>query len=319
MVKSFVFVGNTEVGEIISERLLKCGFRAAYSADSAEAIIIYCESQTDLEDVFFDSAGLVQSATPGTFLINLSASTPGFARELDAVSLVSDLYSIEAPLLVKDPLAERAFSDADNLSCFVAGESERIDAIKPLLEAICSDVRITGSSGSAQLAHAGMTILRSAQLVAGIELEAMYKALSQPSDAAILAAYELGIIKQQGVRLHNAIKNELFEGEYTAAMWMADLSAALMTADDCELILPGTESCLHLLELLVVVGGASMSTAALSLVYGEEAQCAKHGLDWTRAEQAYAEDEHEHHDDCDCGHTHNHDDLSGGFSAYSAN
>ena len=52
-------------------------------------------------------------------------------------------------------------------------------------------------------------------------------------------------------------------------------------------------------------------------MYGEEAACAENGLDWTRAEQAYASEEagedDDYDDEVDAG------DFPGGFGAYSAN
>ena len=315
MVKSFVFIGNTDVGEILSKRLLEDGFEIAASPEEADAALVFCDSQSDLENVFFDSAGLIQISRPGTYLVNLSAATPNFSKELNAVALVSDLHPIEAPLFVKNPMLEHAFSDKNNLSCFVSGEAEDIEQLRALFEALCAEHRITASAGSAQLSHAALTILRSSQLLAGMETEALFRAFSQASDAAILAAYEWGVVKEQGIRLHSAIKNEEFTSEYSAAMWMADLTAALTTADDYELILPGAEACLHLLELLGVIGGASMSSAALSLIYSEEALCAKHGLDWTKAEDAYTEEIQDFHEDCG----HEHDDFADGFGSYSAN
>ena len=78
---------------------------------------------------------------------------------------------------------------------------------------------------------------------------------------------------------------------------------------------------MHLLELMVVIGGADMNPKALSLLYREEAASAAHGLDWTRAEGLYAEHEHGH------AHDHGHDaydydddfGFPGGFGGYSAN
>ena len=87
---------------------------------------------------------------------------------------------------------------------------------------------------------------------------------------------------------------------------MAELSAAIMAADDAELILPQAEAALHLLELLAVVGGSDKSPAALSLVYGEEEECARYGLDWTRAEEVYGGG-HADEDDFELGHDHDHD------------
>ena len=112
------------------------------------------------------------------------------------------------------------------------------------------------------------------------------------------------------------------EGAFTAEMFLSELQAALASADDADLILPQAESTMHLVELLEVIGGSFKSPAALALVYGEEAECAENGLDWSRAEEAYgqgADDDDDYgyddeEDDCGCGHHHDH----GGFG-YSAN
>jgi len=97
-----------------------------------------------------------------------------------------------------------------------------------------------------------------------------------------------------------AVRQKRFTGDYTAEMLLAELSAALMAADDAEVILPGVEATMHLLELLAVIGGADMAPAALALVYRDEAAGAEAGLDWTRAEQAYGSGhDHDHGDDED--------------------
>lgn len=36
-------------------------------------------------------------AAPGTVLVDLSAATPNFAREINAVACVNDLVMVEAP------------------------------------------------------------------------------------------------------------------------------------------------------------------------------------------------------------------------------
>ncbi|MFR6335234.1 MAG: tetrahydrofolate dehydrogenase/cyclohydrolase catalytic domain-containing protein [Oscillospiraceae bacterium] len=83
------------------------------------------------------------------------------------------------------------------------------------------------------------------------------------------------------------------------------------------------EACLHLLELLAVIGGSDKAPAALALVYGEEKTCAEQGLDWTRAEQAYGDVAEGFDDLDDDGHDHGHDHGSfgdyPGYGAYSAN
>ena len=80
---------------------------------------------------------------------------------------------------------------------------------------------------------------------------------------------------------------------------MGEVAAALSAADDKDMIFPQAEAGFHLLELLVVVGGSSLSPAALTLVFGSEEKAREFGLDWSRAEEVY---EHHHDDECCGGH-----------------
>ena len=109
-----------------------------------------------------------------------------------------------------------------------------------------------------------------------------------------------------------AVRQKRFAGGYTVEMLLAELSAALMAADDAEIILPQAEATMHLLELLAVIGGADMAPAALSLVYRDEAAGAEAGLDWTRAEQAYGHDHHHDDDDEDWDRFDDDDDWNDG-------
>ncbi len=61
-----------------------------------------------------------------------------------------------------------------------------------------------------------------------------------------------------------AVNTGRFDGTYTVEMLMSELSAALTAADDVDLILPQAEACLHLLELLAVIGGSDKAPAALA-------------------------------------------------------
>lgn len=320
MGKTFVFAGDTAIGAVLADNLVKAGYQAAPGIAEADVVFTFCATQTDLEDVYFDTEGLVQVAGKGTWLVDLSPSTPGFARELNAVAIVSELHAIEAPLAVRDATVERAYSDADNLICFVASEDEDETAeILPMLKALAGMVEPTGTPGSAQLARAALTLNTASQLVSVMEADALCRASGIQSSGAFRFAREQGFITEAAARLYAAVIEKRFVGEYSVRICMAELSAALMAADDIDLILPGAEAGLHLLELLAVIGGTDMAVSSLSLVYGEEAACAAQGLDWTRAEQAYGDMETDG-DECDCGGDHHHhDEYPGGFGGYSAN
>lgn len=296
MDNTFVFHGNATIGGAVERFAANAGWQRVESLSDADIVVTYCTSQQALEDAYFDEGGFVQAARPGTLLIDLSPSTPGFARELSAMALVSDLRPVEAPIAVLDPTWEDSFSHPDNLLCFVAGEEEDVETAKPLLQAIVGEVRDEGPLGSAQLARAARTVQQVGVLVATAESEALCHAVRRAAWANGLAQDAPHPISDDARSYLKAIAEARFEGTYTLEMMMGELAAALTTADDADLILPQTEACMHLLELLAVIGGSDKAPIALSLVYGEEEACAEQGLDWTRAEHFYGEREGASHD-----------------------
>lgn len=315
MAKTYIFKGAASLGAVVDERLTAAGFKRVVEVGSADIVLSYCTSQAELEERYFGEGGFIQEVMPGSLLIDLSATTPNFASEISAVALVSDLAMIEAPIVVADMTSADAFAQ-ENLSCFVAGEEDAVKRALPVLEALVGQVHETGRTGTAQLARAAFTVQVSAQVVAAIEADALYQAVCRSLTGIEHGSFGIGAASPWADSMMTAVSEGRFDGPYTVEMWMAELSAALMAADDAELIIPQAEAAIHLLELLAVVGGADKAPAALSLVYADEAVCAQHGLDWSRAEQAYGNHDdgcgcgHDHDDDgCGCGHHHHHDEY----------
>lgn len=287
---TYAYRGKEQLIEAIAPRLEEAGWKREGEAELAEAVIVFCPSMSDLEDLCFGDDGLMQVMRPGTTLVDLSAVTPSFARETSALTTLSDLRYVEAPLVCKDMVAADAFS-RDNLRCFATGEEDNVERVREVLDIIFSDVQVMSGGGAAQLARAAETLQGVAELVSAIEANALFAASRRS-----LASIDLGglSVEPESTVAHevlDAVKAGRFQGGFTCEMLMGELSAALMAADDYELIIPQAESALHLLELLAVIGGADMTPAALALVYGDEASSAEAGLDWERAEQLYAQEQ----------------------------
>lgn len=333
MALSFAYRGNEGLIEAVACRLEAAGLVRTDEVAAADVVISYCTSQSALEDLYFGDAGFVQEVAPGALLVDLSPATPNFAREINAVATVSDLVMVEAPLVVADVTRLDSFA-RDNVSCFAAGEGDGVERARVVLDALFSEVVEVGGPGAAQLARAARTLQVTAQVVSAIEADALCRAVRRSVAGSGLGASAVRAISSEAQAILSAVQEERFEGAYNVEMLMAELSAAIMTADDAELILPHAEAAMHLLELLAVIGGAGKAPAALCLAYGEEADCARHGLDWTRAEEAYGAGKSDELDDdygsdeCGCAHDHRHDfddyegygydDPYGGFD-YSSN
>lgn len=297
MAQSFIVFGHEGFAAMASSRLEQAGFARASEAASADVIVTLCTSQSALEDRYFGDGGIIQSAAPGTLLVDMSAATPNFARELGAMATVSDLAMVEAPLVVGDMAAEDAFA-RDNLSCFVAGEDEALERAVPVIKAIVGSLHEAGGPGAAQLARAAYTLQVVAQVVSVIEANALYHAYRTSPTGGDVGAERPGAASPQAESVLHAISHGRFDGAYTVEMLMAEVSAALSAADDVDLIIPQAEAAVHLLELLAVIGGSDKSPVALSLAYSEEEECARNGLDWARAEQVYGQS-HDHGDEDD--------------------
>lgn len=306
--ETFVFVGDTNIGSRISQSLVDGGFSSAASLSDADVVFTYYETQQGLEDLYFDSAGLMQDTKEGVLLVDLSPTTPSFARELYAVASVNDRSTLDAPLVVRDIVDEDAFASKDNLIMFVGGEETNFDQVKGMLHAIARHVLYLGDAGAGQEAKIMATLQRASALIGVIESYATFKnaEVSYDAEEVMDTLISAGCVSPVNITYVDAIRNKEFAGSYSVEILMAELVAALSAADDKDHVLPQAEAGFRLLELLAMVGGAAYNPAALALIFEDEKAAERFGLDWSRAAGAYEEHNHDH--DCDCGHDHSHDD-----------
>ena len=301
MADTYLYKGNAEFGSVVEERMQAAGYTAVTDAGAAKVVVTYCTNQPALEDAYFDEGGIVQDAQKGTLLVDLSATTPSFARELAAVAGAAGLLFAEAPLVVADPCSEDPFAHK-GLACFAAGEKDAMSAAEPVLDILLGTVHKMDEVGAPSMARAAFTLQTVAALAAAAEADALYKAVRRmPAGLGNAAAGNAGAPAPMGASLLHAVQEGRFQGPYTIEMMLGEAAAALSAAEEADLVLPQAEAGMHLLELLAVVGGVDMAPAALSLVYGSQQDVEASGLDWSRAEAAYGEAPAHSHD-------HNHED-----------
>lgn len=293
---TYAYRGHKNFIDEVEPRLAEAGFTREREFEIADFAILFVPSMSELEDIYFGDDGLIQRMKHGSVIVDLSSTTPNFAKEAAAIATLSELPFVEAPLAVKNMAQEAAFARG-NLTCFSAGEEDAVSGAGALLDAIFGAVEPTGGAGSAQLAHAAVTLQRVAEVVAAIESTALFRASKLPLVSPEATSSEAHFVLQ-------AVQEERFNGSFTCEMLYGALVAAIMAADDYELIMPQAEAASHILELIAVIGGADMSPAAVALVYGEDTQATKYGLDWSRADALYGAEQYEE------------DDLADGFGSF---
>ncbi len=297
---AYAFRGNEAFVSAVEGRLADAGFERVENVAEAAFVVTFCTSMTALEDLYFGDDALVSTVGGQAVVVDASACTPNLAAEIAAVCAVSDVSMVAAPLVVRNKMAPDAFAH-DNLACFAGSEGGGVDDAMPLLEVLYGDVQVVADAGAAQLARAASTIQNTAEMVSAIEALSLFKACSASASSGInVKALVPDATSPEASFIIEAVRDERFKGDYTVEMLMSELSAAIMTGDDYETILPQTEAAFHLFELLAMIGGSDMSPAALSLVYegepsddegeGAGSRVDAHGLDWSRVEQLCGSD-----------------------------
>lgn len=308
---TFGFVGDEAVAKALSASIEAAGF-ASTDVTEADVVFTYCASLSKLEDLYYDTEGLIRGTKEQAILVDLSPATVSFAKELNALASVNDRFVLDAPLVVRDVVVPDAFSRSSNVSICVGGSEKVFKKVEAMLRACADKVFWVGKAGSGQSMKIALTLQSAAALVGLVEAQASFATSELDIDLEDHAdiALSLGMLTPAQEHFLQAMNEDELQGSYTIECLMGDLIAALSSIDDGESVLPQAESGFRLVELLALVGGVSYNPAALKLVFSDEESGKRFGLDWSRAEGAYDHECSCDHDDpdheCGCG---GHDDL----------
>lgn len=298
MKKLYAFRGHEVIESVVDAKLEAAGYTRVEEIRNAEIVVTYFTNLSALETAYFDEGGIVEEAAPGTLVIEMSAETPTFARELFAIVDASKMMFAEAPLMVLDGCVDNAFAEKENLACFLAAEKDAVKDALPVLQTLVGAIHETTGCGSASMSRAAYTIQSMAEFTAAIEADALYRAVRMmPAGIGEAAMGNAGAISPAADAILRAVDESRFCGTYTVEMMMGELAAALTTAEEAEISLPQAESCLQLLEILAIIGGADNGPAVLTMAFRDQSEVEAIGLDWGRAAKLSETHAHEHDDD----------------------
>ena len=304
MSESFVFIGNSEGCVPLATSLMQAGYRNAESLEEADAVFVYCNGQSIHEDAFFEEEGILATVGESKLIIDLSPATPNLAKEIFAMSSLSDIDYVEAPVSLVDIADERGYAYAGNVVFRVAGETDPCDRAQAMLERISQQVIRCGAPGSAQMAKCAESVFLGAKVAAIAEAQMLVNAMNGMPEhpQASIAQAPYGLVAD-GM---DAFSETVFKGAfkdtagYTLETFLAEVSAAQLAAEDLNLSLPMSQSVQYIAELVARAGGAGLSAAAVALVYAETETALGFGVDWTRLDtgsHGFDDDG----DECECG------------------
>lgn len=188
----------------------------------------------DVREVYFGERGILAGARQGSFVVDMSTTEPTLAQEIYAAAKAQGVSALDAPVSGGDVGAREA-----TLSIMVGGDSDTLDTVRPLLEAMGKTIVHQGGAGAGQhtklcnqIVIAGTMIGVCESLIygykAGLNLETMLSSIR--GGAASCCALDT---------LAPRILRRDFEPGFFADHFVKDMGIALQEAERMNLNLPG--------------------------------------------------------------------------------
>src|SRR5207302_2168090 len=115
----------------------------------ADVVITMLPNHPQVEDVVLAAGGVLDTAEPGTLLIDMSTIRPETSIAVAEAARDKKIRVLDAPVSGGQAGAEQA-----SLSILVGGSAEDFDAAQPVLEAVCKTILHVGQHGAGVGVHA---------------------------------------------------------------------------------------------------------------------------------------------------------------------
>jgi 3-hydroxyisobutyrate dehydrogenase len=221
------------------EPMAKAGARRAGSpkeaATGAEIVIICVSDTPDVEAVVLGENGIIQGATAGTVVVDMSTISPSATRRIAAELSKKGIRMLDAPVSGGSEGAQKG-----TLTIMVGGHAADVAIAMPVLSAMGKSITHVGPSGAGQFTKAinqviisgvylavaeGMTL----GLKAGLDMEKVVQALAGGAAGSWVLNF----------RSANMIKNEYPLG-FRVRLHRKDVAIAMEAARELGVFLPAT-------------------------------------------------------------------------------
>ena len=244
------FIGLGIMGKSMTRNLMKAGYElhiyartkakvediisegavfhetAGECAKASEAVITIVGYPKDVEEVYFGDNGILDSAKPGTYVIDMTTSSPKLAKKIYEAAKEKGIHAMDAPVTGGDTGAKNG-----TLSILVGGDKEDYEACHGVFEAMGTNINYEGGPGCGQHTKMANQIMIAGTL-SGV-CEAMSYAKAQGLDLqTLLDSVATGAA---GSKQLDAFGVKIMNGDYAPGFFMKhfikDMNLAVEEAD----------------------------------------------------------------------------------------
>lgn len=217
---------------------------------------------SDVEAIYLGEGGIVRSAKPGTFLIDMTTSSPALAVRIHQEAAKAGLHALDAPVSGGDIGARNA-----TLSIMVGGEEPAFEAMRPLLALMGQNIILQGAPGAGQHTKMVNQIAIASNMIgvcealvyakhAGLELDNVLRSI----ESGAAGSWSLANLAPRVIAGN-------YEPGFYIKHFIKDMGIALDAAAEMEIELPGLKLAREMYGRLADAGLADKGTQALYLAW----------------------------------------------------
>ncbi|WNB92222.1 NAD(P)-dependent oxidoreductase [Bacillus sp. NEB1478] len=254
----YVYTRTKEKADELIDQGAKWASSPAEIAQNADIIITMVGYPSDVEHVYLSEEGLVAHAKPGSFLIDMTTSSPQLAQKIAAAAAEKDVQAFDAPVSGGDIGAKEA-----RLSIMVGGDQPAFEELKTVFSLMGSNVVYQGKAGSGQHTKMCNQIAIASGMI-GVCEAILYAEKAGLDPETVLKSIESGAAGSWSL---SNLAPRMLKGDFAPGFYVKhfikDMTIALNSAEEMGLVTPGLSLTKKLYEELAEMGEENSGTHAL--------------------------------------------------------
>jgi 3-hydroxyisobutyrate dehydrogenase len=218
-------------------------------AKECNVIITIIGYPKDVEEVYLGESGIIKNAKEGTYLIDMTTSTPSLAKRIYQEATLRKIYAIDAPVSGGDVGAREG-----RLAIMAGADREVFEAVKPIFSAMGKNIVLQGEAGLGQYAKMCNQIAIAGTMIGVCEALACGKKAGLDLNT-LIKTIETGAAGSWSLSNYGPrIVNDDFSPGFFVKHFLKDLNIALESAKEMGVDIPGTGLAKRLYEKLAEMG-----------------------------------------------------------------
>ncbi|KMY57931.1 2-hydroxy-3-oxopropionate reductase [Geobacillus stearothermophilus] len=280
--KTIGFIGLGVMGKSMARHLLKAGYpllvytrtkekaedllqegavwkeTVADLAREADVVMTMVGDPHDVEQVYFGEGGILENARPGTYVIDMTTSTPTLAQSIYEAAKQKGIHALDAPVSGGDIGAREG-----TLTIMVGGDEDVFLACKPILERLGTNIVRQGGAGAGQHTKMCNQIAIATNMIGVCEAMA-YAKRAGLDPFKVLESIAKGAAGSWSL---SNLAPRMLSGDFAPGFYVKhfikDMKIALEEAERMNLPLPGLALAKQMYEELAQAGEENSGTQAL--------------------------------------------------------